>query len=196
MSRATANCVVLLNHASSVVQVSSLRKTAPWYCLAIVLAVIDQYSKTLAVEALAYGEQLFVTKYFNWTLLHNTGAAFSFLSDAGGWQNGFFCTIATAVSGYIIYWLYQTPGSARWQALALSLMLSGALGNLYDRLTRGYVIDFIQVHYQQYYWPAFNVADSAICVGAGILIATSLFSKPTNVDGNDGVKSNDPVKKD
>lgn len=154
-----------------------MKQTVPWYLLAVALIVLDQYTKALASGTLTYGEPVFVTPFFNWTLLHNTGAAFSFLSDAGGWQNGFFCTVAAAVSAYIIYWLYRTPYSARWQALALSLVLSGALGNLYDRIMLGYVVDFIQVHYQQYYWPAFNVADSAITVGAIILIVTSFFSR-------------------
>lgn len=148
-----------------------------WYCLALALLVLDQYTKALATEAMAYGEQIVVTSFFNWTLLHNTGAAFSFLSDAGGWQNGFFCIVAAAVSACIVYWLYRTPKSAPWQGLALALVLGGATGNLYDRLMLGYVIDFIQVHYHDYYWPAFNVADSAICVGAFILILTSFFGK-------------------
>ena len=151
-----------------------------WYGLALVLVVLDQYTKAMATNTMAYGEQIVVTPFFNWTLLHNTGAAFSFLSDAGGWQNGFFCTVAAAVSVYIVYWLYQTPRSAPWQGLALSLVLGGAIGNLYDRLMLGYVVDFIQVHYQQYYWPAFNVADSAICVGAFILILSSFFNQELN----------------
>lgn len=155
----------------------SIKKVALWYLLAAVLVVVDHYTKTLATATLAYGEPVFVTTFFNWTLLHNTGAAFSFLSDAGGWQNSFFCVVAAGVSAYIIYWLYRTPDSARWQALALSLVLAGAAGNLYDRLMFGYVIDFIQLHYQGYYWPAFNIADSAITVGAVILIVASVFGK-------------------
>ena len=158
----------------------SIKKAAWWYLLALVLVVLDQGSKAMATAALSYGEQLVVTGFFNWTLLHNTGAAFSFLSDAGGWQNTFFCVVAGAVSAYIAYWLYQISGSERWQSLALTLVLGGALGNLYDRFALGYVVDFIQFHYQQYYWPAFNVADSAICVGAGILIFSSFFSKGSN----------------
>ncbi len=169
------SCAVLPEQEAGAKPNSGPRALA-WYCLALVLILLDQYSKSMASEAMVYGEQIFVTPFFNWTLLHNTGAAFSFLSDAGGWQNGFFCTVAAAVSTYIIYWIYQTPRSQPWQGLALALVLSGALGNLYDRLSLGYVVDFIQLHYQQYYWPAFNVADSAICVGAFILIISSFFS--------------------
>ncbi len=160
----------------------SASRVMAWYGLALVLVVLDQYTKAMATEAMTYGEQIVVTPFFNWTLLHNTGAAFSFLSDAGGWQNGFFCTVAAAVSAYLVYWLYRTPKSQPWQGLALSLVLGGAIGNLYDRLMLGYVVDFIQVHYQHYYWPAFNIADSAICVGAFILILTSFFSKELSED--------------
>lgn len=186
MWRVKASCVVLPDQGKETTRATSSRGATSrcsfagmmiWYGLALVLVVLDQYTKTVATGAMVYGEQIVVTPYFNWTLLHNTGAAFSFLSDAGGWQNAFFCAVAGAVSVYIVYWLYQTPKSQIWQSLALSLILGGAIGNLYDRLMLGYVVDFIQVHYQQYYWPAFNVADSAICVGAFLLILSSFLYK-------------------
>ncbi|HAD08272.1 MAG TPA: signal peptidase II [Porticoccaceae bacterium] len=161
-----------------------LRQVLVWGALAVLLLVADQYTKQLASQTLRYGEQVYVTPFLNWTLLHNTGAAFSFLADAGGWQNTLFSVIAILVSLFIVYWLATTPRSAPWQALALTLVLSGALGNLYDRLTLGYVVDFVQFHYRQYYWPAFNIADSAITVGAGLLIIQSLFGKEISVDTN------------
>ncbi|HCO58951.1 MAG TPA: signal peptidase II [Porticoccaceae bacterium] len=161
-----------------------LRQVLVWGALAVLLLVADQYTKQLASQTLRYGEQVYVTPFLNWTLLHNTGAAFSFLADAGGWQNTLFSVIAILVSLFIVYWLATTPRSAPSQALALTLVLSGALGNLYDRLTLGYVVDFVQFHYRQYYWPAFNIADSAITVGAGLLIIQSLFGKEISVDTN------------
>lgn len=161
-----------------------LRQVLVWGALAVLLLVVDQYTKQVASQTLRYGEQVYVTPFLNWTLLHNTGAAFSFLSDAGGWQNTLFSVIAILVSLFIVYWLATTPRSATWQALALALVLSGALGNLYDRLTLGYVVDFVQFHYRQYYWPAFNIADSAITVGAGLLIIQSLFGKEVSVGAN------------
>lgn len=168
---------------------SSARQVLVWGMLAALLLILDQYTKHIASRVLDYGEQIYVTPFLNWTLLHNTGAAFSFLADAGGWQNLLFSVLAIGVSVFIIYWLATTPRSAPWQALALALVLSGALGNLYDRLTLGYVVDFIQLHYRQYYWPAFNIADSAITLGAGMLIIQSLFgdkggADETPADGN------------
>lgn len=156
-------------------------KTLLWLLPAVGLLALDQSTKLMASGALSYGEQVVVTSYFNWTMLHNTGAAFSFLSDAGGWQNGFFCGIAVLISAAIIYWLYRAPPSAHWQNLALALVLGGALGNLYDRVTLGYVVDFIQLHYQGYYWPAFNVADAGITVGAAILILTSILTRDSSL---------------
>ena len=160
------------------------RQVLVWGVLAALLLVLDQYTKQITSQMLVHGEQIYVTPFLNWTLLHNTGAAFSFLADAGGWQNLLFSVLAFVVSVFIIYWLATTPRSAPWQALALALVLSGALGNLYDRLTLGYVVDFIQLHYRQYYWPAFNIADSAITLGAGILIIQSLFGDKEGVNKN------------
>jgi len=140
-----------------------------------VVLVLDQLSKAVASASLEYASPVVVTSFFNWTLLHNTGAAFSFLSNAGGWQRGFFSHIAVAISLVIIVWMARLPASARRQLVAMALVLGGALGNLWDRILHGFVVDFIQLHYGGYYWPAFNIADSAICVGAAILIIDSLF---------------------
>lgn len=158
---------------------------ALWYFLALFLMVLDQYSKAMATSYLSYGEQIVVLPWFNWTLLHNTGAAFSFLSDAGGWQNLFFCTVAIVVSAILVVWLYRAARHDYWQNAGLSLVLGGALGNLYDRIALGYVVDFIQLHYQQHYWPAFNVADTAITTGAIILVVLSFRSDGMQTTGPD-----------
>lgn len=144
-----------------------------WYGLAALVLILDQCSKHWFSANLDYGQPWVITDFFNFTLLHNTGAAFSFLSDAGGWQRWAFGVIAGAVSLVLIVWISRLDSKKSWEALALALVLGGALGNLYDRVVLGYVVDFIVVHYQQHYWPAFNVADSGICVGAGMLIIDS-----------------------
>ena len=148
-----------------------------WYALAALLVVLDQYTKGLASAHLDYGRPQEVFSWFNLTLAHNTGAAFSFLDDAGGWQRYFFSTVATVVSGVLIVWLYVAPRSQRLLAIALTLILAGAVGNLWDRVTLGYVVDFISVHYAQHYFPAFNIADSAITVGAACMILDSFLHR-------------------
>lgn len=146
-----------------------------WYALAALVLALDLITKNMASSALRYGEPVVITEFFNFTLLHNTGAAFSFLSEAGGWQRWFFALIAAGVGVFIVLWLHRLARRDAWQSLGLSLVLGGALGNLWDRVTLGYVVDFVQLHYHEYYWPAFNVADSGITLGAGILIVNSLF---------------------
>ncbi|NIB40256.1 lipoprotein signal peptidase [Pseudomaricurvus alkylphenolicus] len=145
-------------------------RAGKWYLLALLVVVLDQISKHWISANFNYGEPWVITGFFNFTLLHNTGAAFSFLSEAGGWQRWFFGIVALVVSMVLVVWLARLPAHKRWEACALALVLGGAIGNLYDRVVLGYVVDFIVVHYQQYYWPAFNIADSAICVGAAMLI--------------------------
>lgn len=147
-----------------------------WYALAAVIIILDQISKQWVSAALTYGEPVVFTSFFNFTLLHNPGAAFSFLSTAGGWQRWFFAVLAAAISIVLVVWLTRVA-HRRYEALALALILGGALGNLYDRVLLGYVVDFIVVHYQDYYWPAFNIADSAITGGAALLIIDMLFVK-------------------
>lgn len=148
-----------------------------WYALAALVVVLDQLTKGIASAALDYARPVEVTSFFNWILLHNPGAAFSFLSDAGGWQRWLFLAISVVVSLVIVVWMARLPRSARLQLLALGLVLGGAIGNLWDRLVHGFVVDFIQLHYGGYYFPAFNIADSAITVGAAILIVDSLFGQ-------------------
>ena len=158
----------------------SLRSALPWWLLAVAILIVDQLTKVAAEQQLGLHQPVAVLPFFNLTLMYNEGAAFSFLSDAGGWQRWFFITLSSGVSIGLIVWLARLPRNQRWLALALSLVLAGAVGNLIDRLIYGHVIDFIQVYYQQWYWPTFNVADSAITVGAALLIIDALFVSGRN----------------
>lgn len=148
----------------------ALKRTWLWFLLAIILVVLDQWTKWLASESLEYGLPMVILPVFNLTLLHNPGAAFSFLSDAGGWQRWFFTGISSVVSVVLIIWISRLKQGQAWLAASLALILSGAIGNLIDRVLYGYVIDFISVHYERHYFPAFNIADSAITVGAGMML--------------------------
>jgi len=152
-----------------------VRSCLIWGLLSVLVVVLDLGSKYWAITNLKYAEPNPVFPMFDLTLLFNTGAAFSFLAEAGGWQRWFFVAIAAVVSVVLVIWLKRTPRTYWWLGLALSLVLGGALGNLYDRAVQGYVIDFISLHYQNYYFPAFNIADSAITVGAIVLILDMLF---------------------
>ena len=145
-----------------------------WLLLSAVVFVLDLGSKMLATSALEYAEPVTVLPVLDLTLVHNTGAAFSMLADAGGWQRFFFIAVAVLISAVLVIWLARLKAHERWLAAALALILGGALGNLYDRVTLGYVVDFISVHYQRWYFPAFNVADSAITIGA-IMIFIDMF---------------------
>ena len=126
---------------------------------------------------LSLHETVAVLPFFNFTLAHNRGAAFSFLSSAGGWQRWFFVFLALGVSAVLIVWLKKLNQQARLEAASLALILGGAIGNVIDRLYHGYVIDFIDIFYSSYHWPAFNIADSAICIGAVLLIFDSFRKK-------------------
>jgi signal peptidase II len=148
-----------------------------WYLLALVMGLLDQYTKTLATESLVYARPVEVFSWFNLTLQHNTGAAFSFLSDAGGWQRWFFTVVAVVISGVLTVWLFMAPRAHWLLGLSLALILGGAVGNVWDRVALGYVVDFISVHYQGWYFPAFNIADSAITVGAICMLLDSFFNR-------------------
>lgn len=141
-----------------------------WLWLTGLVVLLDQITKIAADNSLALGIKNAVFPGFNLTLLYNQGAAFSFLSDAGGWQRWFFIYLSGAVSVFIFLWIKQLDENKTTLIVGLTLILGGAIGNLIDRLLYGYVIDFIQVYYDIYYWPAFNIADSAITLGAGLLI--------------------------
>lgn len=154
-----------------------LVRVLPWYGLALVIIVLDLLTKAWVSGYLQYGESKPITSFFNLVLVHNYGAAFSFLSDAGGWQRWFFTALALAVSVWIVIWLYRAPEKNTWLLTGLALVLGGAIGNLWERLVQGYVVDFIDIYYQGYHWPAFNLADSAICVGVALLLFDSLINK-------------------
>jgi len=141
-----------------------------WLIIAALVIIADQLTKFIAVENLQYQIPVYVMPSFNWFLAYNTGAAFSFLGDAGGWQRWFFIGLAIVVSIVLLIWLRNLKDDRKWEAFSLALILGGAIGNVIDRIYLGHVIDFIQLYYDTFYWPAFNVADSAICVGAAILI--------------------------
>ena len=145
-----------------------------WIWLAVVVVILDQLTKYIASNSLVMFQPIAVMPMFNWTLMHNTGAAFSFLADACGWQRWFFAVIAVVVSVVIVLWIKRLEQHEKWQAIALALILGGALGNVIDRIWLGYVVDFIQVYYQQWYWPAFNIADSVISIGVAMIIIDSI----------------------
>ncbi len=155
-----------------------MRKPALWQWLLISLIVItvDLYTKHLVQQSFMLGDQQTITSFFDLVRYHNKGAAFSFLADAGGWQKWFFTAVSVFASGLILCLLYKHYQEKLF-SFGLALVLGGALGNLYDRVTLGYVVDFLSFHANGLYWPAFNVADSAITVGVGFLIWDSLNTK-------------------
>ena len=141
-----------------------------WYLIALIVLVLDQLTKTWVIAEFYLGQREIITSFFNLVHVHNYGAAFSFLSDAGGWQRWFFAALSAVVSAVIVVWISRLP-KTRWiESLALALILGGALGNLYDRLVLGYVVDFLDFHWSGSHFPAFNVADSGITMGAVLLI--------------------------
>lgn len=146
-----------------------------WLWLAIIIIGLDQFSKYYLNNYLVMGTPLEILPFFNLALVYNTGAAFAFLKEAGGWQIWFFAIIAAIISLGIVIYLSRIPYTRRWHAIALTFVMGGALGNLIDRIIHGYVIDFLVFYYHQWQWPAFNVADSFICIGAAMLIL-ELFS--------------------
>jgi len=153
----------------------SRMNNARWYLLSLAVIVLDHITKYIASTNLEYAQLVPLLPVLDLTLLHNKGAAFSFLSDAGGWQRWFFMAVAIGVSAWIALWLSRLPAQKRWLAASLALILGGAVGNLIDRLVQGYVVDFIFVHWGEHYFPAFNVADSAITVGAIMMMIDVLF---------------------
>lgn len=155
------------------------RSALIWLWLSAVIVILDLAIKYLVDSSLPYGVAHPQLPVFDLTLLYNKGAAFSFLSEAGGWQRWFFTLIAVVVSGVLVVWLARTEREQRWLGIGLALVLGGALGNLYDRVVHGYVIDYISLHYDQYYFPAFNLADTAISIGAVMLIIDMVWFSET-----------------
>ena len=148
-----------------------------WLMLSALVIVLDQLSKLWISSHFTYGESLRITDFFNLVLLHNSGAAFGFLSDHGGWQRWFFTVIAVVASVWIVRLVRQHAQQTLF-CLALALVLGGALGNLVDRVAYGYVVDFLDFYWNTSHFPAFNIADSAISVGAALLILDSFKKKP------------------
>ena len=144
-----------------------------WYALAGLIILLDQLSKWVVLKSIGFGETIYVAPFWNWVLAFNPGAAFSFLADQPGWQRWLFSALALAVSGWLAFMLRQHP-QQKLLSLALALVMGGALGNVIDRIRFGAVVDFIQWHAAGYYWPAFNVADSAITIGAVLLVIEQL----------------------
>ena len=146
----------------------------PWLGVALIVILADQFAKTLILGMFQLNGSHTVTPFFNIVRVHNTGAAFSFLAGATGWQRWFFVGLG-AVAAVVIVWMLRKHGAQKIFCWALALILGGALGNVIDRVLHGYVVDFIQVHWRGWYFPSFNVADSAITIGAGLLILDELL---------------------
>ncbi len=141
-----------------------------YYSLTIALIFLDQLSKILVVNTMEFQSTIVVTEYFSWHHVRNYGAAFSFLADQGGWQKYFFISLSFVASIALIIWMKKIALTQKCELLGLSFVLSGAVGNLIDRTAYGFVIDFIDLHYQDFYWPVFNVADIAISLGVAVLL--------------------------
>ncbi len=164
-----------------------------WLWLSLLVIAADQVSKHWFVGNFElYQQMVVIPDLFSWTLAYNRGAAFSFLASESGWQRWFFTVIALSVSAVLVVWLKRLKNNETWLAIALALVLGGAIGNLYDRVVLGHVVDFILVHWKtQWYFPAFNIADSAITVGA-VMLALDMFrgNKPAS-SSTTGVQSNE-----
>ena len=147
----------------------------PWVGLALILLIADQITKTLILGSYRLGDATYITSFFNIVRVHNTGAAFSFLAAASGWQRWFFTGIGVAAALFIL-WMLRSHAGQRLFSFALACILGGAVGNVVDRLLHGYVVDFLQVHWDnRWYFPAFNLADAAITIGAACLILDELL---------------------
>ncbi|MFK0571744.1 signal peptidase II [Endozoicomonas sp.] len=151
-----------------------------WLGLSVIIFAIDQVVKWWFVQEFSLYQQMQVLPFFSFTLAYNPGAAFSFLGDASGWQRWFLSGVAIVVSVMLVGWLRQLRPGESWQACSLSLILGGALGNLLDRLVNGHVTDFLLFYYKNWYFPAFNLADTAITIGAAMLILDMFRSSPAS----------------
>lgn len=153
----------------------SKKQALAWLLMSVVIIALDLWTKGLATDALTLYRPVELTSWLNMTLAHNYGAAFSFLSDAGGWQRWLFTGLASVVTLVLIVWLFRLSTREKLTAAALGLIIGGAVGNLIDRIMHGYVVDFIDVYYREWHWPAFNLADSAITCGVILLLIDGLF---------------------
>jgi len=166
------------------------RPSLNWLLITLAVIVLDQYTKRLVTAKFELFDRLAVLPFFDLVRLHNTGAAFSFLANASGWQNWFFTGVAAVVSVVILWWFFRQPAGRIVVPLGLVLVLGGAIGNLIDRIQQGYVVDFLLFHYGRWSFPAFNVADSAITLGVILLLVDGFFlegRRPT--DPGDGISA-------
>ena len=145
-------------------------KYKSYYLLCLALVVLDQLTKQIVVSLFTLGESMVINSYLSWTYIQNSGAAFSILSDGGTIQRAFLLAVSLFISAMLMVWIHKTPAVRRQRLFGQFILLSGALGNLLDRAQYGYVVDFIDVHYENYYWPVFNIADSLIFVGVVLLL--------------------------
>lgn len=152
-----------------------MRNGLRWLWVSLVVFTLDFLSKSYALKKLMEYQPLEVNKFFNLTLSYNKGASFGFLNHASGWQTWLFGLLAIAVTIAILVWMSRLSAKQRWLNIALAMIIGGALGNLFDRIHYGHVIDFIQWHISYLYWPIFNLADSAICIGAAMLFIDAVF---------------------
>ncbi|MGK0297491.1 MAG: signal peptidase II [Gammaproteobacteria bacterium] len=157
-----------------------------WVWLSVIIVIFDQITKYYISQQFELYESIQLLPGINFTYVHNTGAAFSFLSDAGGWQRWLFISLSSGISLLLIFWLKKQPSTGIWLAIALALILGGAVGNLIDRILLSYVIDFVDVYYDKWHWPAFNVADSAISIGVVMLIIDSFWFDQARVSTHSG----------
>lgn len=164
----------------------SRRMAFTWLFISMLIIILDLWTKSIATQSLTLYRPVELTSWLNMTLAHNYGAAFSFLSDAGGWQRWLFTGLASVVTLVLIVWLFRLQAKEKLTAAGLGLIIGGAVGNLIDRVLNGYVVDFIDVYYQDWHWPAFNLADSAITGGVILLLLDallqSLSAKDTGVN--------------
>ncbi len=162
-------------------------KTAfAWLLFSAVIVALDLWTKQIATESLTLYRPVELTSWLNLTLAHNYGAAFSFLSDAGGWQRWLFTGLASIVTIVLVIWLLRLPRGEKLTQAALSLVIGGAVGNLIDRVVNGYVVDYIDVYYRDAHWPAFNLADSAITLGVILLLVDGIFYASDTKPEEDG----------
>jgi signal peptidase II len=154
------------------------------YSIVLVIVVLDQITKIWADRSLDMYQQVHITSWFNITKAYNYGAAFSFLDIPGGWQRWFFTSISLVVSIVLSVWLFRMTRAEKWLSLSIALILGGAVGNLIDRMFYGYVVDFIQVHWNESYFPSFNIADAAISCGTAILLFLTFFEKNPEAANN------------
>lgn len=154
-----------------------MRSGLRWIVVSIIVIILDRLTKFMALRGLTEYVPYKITSFFNLTLSYNKGAAFSFLNQASGWQMWFFGGLAIIVSVALLIWLSRISYRERWLSIALALIIGGALSNLIDRIYYGHVIDFLQLHVANWYWPTFNVADSAICIGAFMLLWDAMRKK-------------------